>query len=122
MSKEQVNHPDHYNTQPIECIEIVKLYYFNVGNAIKYIWRCEHKGNKLQDLEKAKFYIKEELKLEREFSFNPLDYGLPQYFDDLDLTFSKNIYDAIYYVYGFYDKKRLLKCLYAIDNEIFTLI
>ena len=37
---------------------------FSLGNAIKYIARCEHKGNKKQDLEKAIFYLKRELEKE----------------------------------------------------------
>ena len=122
MSKEQVNHPDHYNTQPIECIQIAELYNFNIGNAIKYIWRCEHKGNKLQDLEKAKFYIKREIELDREFYVDFKGTNLSMYFDDLNLTFNDNIYSALWNLYSYYNKKRLLKCLEYIDNEIFTLI
>jgi len=122
MSKEQVNHPDHYNTQPIECIQIAELYNFNVGNAIKYIWRCEHKGNKLQDLEKAKFYIKREIELDREFWVDFKGTDLSMYFDELNLTFNDNIYSALWSLYSYYNKKRLLKCLEYIDNEIFTLI
>lgn len=34
---------------------------FNLGNAIKYIWRCDSKGAKIEDLEKAMFYIKDEI-------------------------------------------------------------
>jgi hypothetical protein len=32
-----------------------------MGNAVKYISRADHKGNKKQDLEKAKWYIDREL-------------------------------------------------------------
>jgi hypothetical protein len=35
---------------------------FNLGNAIKYIWRCEKKGNKIEDLRKALWYIEDEIK------------------------------------------------------------
>lgn len=60
---DQVNSPSHYTQGNIEVIEVIedwKLNY-NLGNAIKYIGRCEHKGNKKQDLEKAIWYIKREL-------------------------------------------------------------
>jgi len=53
-----VNHPPHYNLHPsgIECIEIVRLLPFNVGNAVKYVWRTDHR-NGVQDLEKALWYL-----------------------------------------------------------------
>ncbi len=59
-----VNHPDHYNSHPsgIECIEIVQHMNFCTGNAVKYLWRADWKENALQDLEKAKWYIDQEIK------------------------------------------------------------
>ena len=63
LSKEDNNDvidwPKHYNTgkiQPIDAIEDWKLD-FRLANAVKYIARCEHKGKKKQDLEKAVWYI-----------------------------------------------------------------
>jgi hypothetical protein len=62
---DNVNHPKHYNLHPagIECIDVVRHMNFNLGNAIKYIWRAGLKeGNKnVQDLEKAKWYIENEI-------------------------------------------------------------
>ena len=62
-NKEMVNHPKHYNTGKFEVIEVIEDWNlnFNLGNAVKYISRCEHKGNKKQDLEKAVWYLKREL-------------------------------------------------------------
>ena len=59
-----VNSPTHYNIGKIEVIEAIEDWKlnFNLGNAIKYIARCEHKENKKQDLEKAKWYIERELR------------------------------------------------------------
>lgn len=59
----EVNHPKHYNAHPsgIECIDVVEYMGFNLGNAIKYIWRADEKGNAIQDLEKAKWYIEREI-------------------------------------------------------------
>ena len=34
---------------------------FNLGNAVKYIWRADLKGASEQDLQKAIWYIKREL-------------------------------------------------------------
>ena len=64
-----INHPSHYNEHPsgVECIDIVQHFNFNVGNAIKYLWRAGLKGNrenkacKKQDLEKAKWFIEREI-------------------------------------------------------------
>jgi hypothetical protein len=36
---------------------------FNLGNAVKYIWRADEKGNDMEDLEKARWYIDREIKL-----------------------------------------------------------
>lgn len=59
-----VNHPPHYKAHPsgIECIEITRHMNFNCGNAMKYIWRADHKGANIQDLEKAIWYLNDEIK------------------------------------------------------------
>lgn len=61
--KEAVNHPDHYNSHPsgVECLTVVRHMNFNCGNAVKYIWRADHKGKQLEDLRKAAFYIADEI-------------------------------------------------------------
>jgi hypothetical protein len=58
-----VNHPPHYNAGPIECIDAIasalskeEMIGFCIGNAIKYLWRHQHKGN-IEDLKKAQFYL-----------------------------------------------------------------
>lgn len=58
-----VNHPKHYTSHPsgVECITITRHMTFNIGNAIKYLWRCSDKDNQIQDLEKAVWYIKDEI-------------------------------------------------------------
>lgn len=59
---DNVNHPKHYNSHPsgIECIQVVEHMPFNIGNAIKYLWRTEHK-NGLEDLKKAAWYVNREI-------------------------------------------------------------
>ena len=61
---DMVNHPLHYNKHPsgIECIEITRHMRFNLGNAMKYIWRADLKQDALEDLHKAVFYINDEIK------------------------------------------------------------
>lgn len=58
-----VNHPIHYTVHPsgVECITITEWMGFNLGNAVKYIWRADEKGDALQDLEKAKWYLEREI-------------------------------------------------------------
>lgn len=59
-----VNHPSHYTAHPsgIECIEITQHMNFCLGNAVKYIWRADLKGDSIEDLEKAVWYIRREIK------------------------------------------------------------
>ncbi len=61
--KEAVNHPDHYNSHPsgVECITVVEHMTFNVGSAIKYLWRADYKGSRLEDLKKAQFFVTREI-------------------------------------------------------------
>ena len=54
---DQVNHPSHYTQQPFECIEFTQYMNFPMGNAFKYIWRYPDKGQAIQDLEKAAWYL-----------------------------------------------------------------
>jgi hypothetical protein len=58
-----VNHPTHYTAHPsgVECITVTEWMGFNLGNAVKYIWRADEKGDALQDLEKAKWYLDREI-------------------------------------------------------------
>tara|TARA_R110000803_G_scaffold62167_3_gene122402 strand:- start:345 stop:551 length:207 start_codon:yes stop_codon:yes gene_type:complete len=62
--KDLVNHPPHYTAHPsgIEAIQVTRHMNFNLGNAMKYIWRADLKGNAVQDLQKAVFYINDEIK------------------------------------------------------------
>ncbi len=65
VAPDLVNHPTHYTSDPsgVECIQITRHRSFNIGNAIKYLWRAGLKDSTatVQDLEKAIFYIKDEI-------------------------------------------------------------
>jgi hypothetical protein len=68
MSSNMVTNPPHYTAHPsgIECIEITRHFSFNLGNAIKYIWRAGLKGGEakaLEDLKKAAWYINDQIAL-----------------------------------------------------------
>lgn len=58
-----VNHPSHYNSHPsgVECITVTEHMGFNLGNAVKYIWRADEKGNAIEDLKKARWYVEREI-------------------------------------------------------------
>jgi hypothetical protein len=66
-----VNHPPHYTSDPsgIECIQVTRHRTFNIGNAIKYLWRAGLKTEadkkatekQIEDLRKAIFYINDEI-------------------------------------------------------------
>jgi hypothetical protein len=68
---DNVNHPEHYIKHPsgVECIEVTEHYNFNVGNAIKYLWRAGIKteegksqaDKQIEDLQKAAWYVNREI-------------------------------------------------------------
>lgn len=65
QTEDVVNQPKHYTSDPsgVECIQITRHRNFNIGNAIKYLWRAGLKDSSkhIQDLEKAVFYIQDEI-------------------------------------------------------------
>lgn len=73
---ERVHHPKHYNMHPsgIECIDVIEHMTFNVGSAVKYLWRAGLKPGEgtLHDLKKAAWYISREIeKAEKELGVKP---------------------------------------------------
>ncbi len=58
-----IRHPPHYRQHPsgVECWTITRHMNFNLGNAIKYIWRAGKKGPAVEDLQKAIAYIEDEI-------------------------------------------------------------
>lgn len=65
-----VDHPKHYNDLPaqchacgetVECIDVVEEMVFNLGNAVKYLWRVGAKDDAITDLKKAAWYINREI-------------------------------------------------------------
>ena len=63
MNKDMVNDPPHYKDGGIETIDFIeaKKLGFNLGNAIKYISRAGKKGDALEDLKKARWYLNREI-------------------------------------------------------------
>lgn len=64
MSADVVNHPSHYQTAAgLETIDVIEAFElnFNLGNAVKYLLRAGKKGDRLEDLKKAAWYIAREI-------------------------------------------------------------
>ena len=65
--KDPVNHPEHYTSGNIECLDAIKAAlgdnykYYVQGNVLKYVWRFNRK-NGLEDLKKARFYLDDFIK------------------------------------------------------------
>ena len=70
LNKENVDHPTHYNQGKIEVIDAIEDWALNFaeGNVVKYVARHRFKGEPLEDLKKAKFYL--DKLIEREVSKN----------------------------------------------------
>jgi len=58
-----VNKPMHYQGEVFEAIEVIDDFglNFNLGNVVKYILRCGKKGNAIEDLRKADYYLNREI-------------------------------------------------------------
>ena len=65
MSDKNVDHPAHYGgaDNPYEAIRVVEAWQldFCLGNVIKYISRAGKKGDALEDLKKARWYLEREI-------------------------------------------------------------
>lgn len=73
-----VNHPPHYTAHPsgVECIQITEHMGFCLGNAVKYLWRADLKGDAIEDLRKARWYIDREI-ARREAAARPAPEAVP---------------------------------------------
>lgn len=70
---DNVEHPSHYTSHPsgVECITVTRHFCFDIGNAIKYLWRAGLKkeqgmsnlDKEIEDCNKAIWYIKDHVKM-----------------------------------------------------------
>jgi hypothetical protein len=60
---DMVNNPPHYTAGGMETIDFIeaKSLGYNLGNVVKYITRADHKGDKHEDLCKARWYLNREI-------------------------------------------------------------
>jgi hypothetical protein len=64
MQNDLVNHPSHYNIGKIEVIDFIEdqKLDFHSGNAVKYVCRAGKKGDEIEDLKKAIWYLERKIK------------------------------------------------------------
>jgi hypothetical protein len=63
MAEDLINHPPHYrHPSGVECITVTEHMSFLRGNAMKYLWRAGTKGNEIEDLKKARWYLDREIR------------------------------------------------------------
>ena len=62
-AKPDAVNPGHYRSHAsgIECIQVTEHMSFNLGNAVKYIWRVDDKGDPVENLRKSRWYIDREI-------------------------------------------------------------
>lgn len=67
VTHDPVNHPAHYKVGGIETADFIlaKQLDYWLGNVVKYVSRAQHKGNYLQDLEKAQWYLSRAIEMEK---------------------------------------------------------
>lgn len=60
---EAVNHPPHYTAGGMEAIDVIEAFGlgFHLGNAAKYVLRAGRKGDAIEDLKKARWYLDREI-------------------------------------------------------------
>jgi len=63
LQADMVNNPAHYKVGGIETIDFIeaKGLSYNLGNVVKYVTRAGYKGNRKEDLEKARWYLTREI-------------------------------------------------------------
>ena len=81
--KDAVNHPEHYETNGIECIDAMiasqgkdSTREFCLCNAFKYIWRNKHKKSSVEDIKKAVWYLEKFLQLSDDKAYIRVDFDV----------------------------------------------
>lgn len=79
MTHDPVNHPQHYcQISGVECIDVIENFTFCIGSAIKYAWRAGLKGDQIEDLRKARWFLDREISRLEAFFDNTSSLGHSQ--------------------------------------------
>jgi len=124
MSNEQVNHPSHYGGEnnPYETIKVIDDWGlhrdFYVANAVKYISRAGKKGDIIEDLQKAVWYLKARAKIDYDYSFSYSRIDLVDVLNSWNLD--EELEWAIWHIYvgfvQFSSQRRDLSIKFAIER------
>lgn len=99
MSEDVVNNPAHYNQNGIEVIDVIETYAkgdFRLANVIKYVCRCEYKGRKLQDLQKAAWYLDRVIEELQHEEWKGIDRGVSDWtLDDIEPPTPEAVVDTL---------------------------
>ena len=62
-----ISHPPHYTFSHVEVIDAIEAWElgYHLGNVVKYVARAAHKGRRLEDLQKAQWYLQREIERQR---------------------------------------------------------
>lgn len=79
---DMVNHPPHYNFGPHETIDVIEAWElpYHLGNVVKYVSRAKRKGNEIEDLKKALWYLQRYIDMREKESHS--DFYQMSLFDD----------------------------------------
>ena len=97
---DNVNAPKHYTSHAsgIECIQIAELLPFNLGNAIKYLWRSDLKWDKQEDTKKAIFYLRRQVSLGEYPFYTATDHSQIKHFLKLIKAVDVKLYTTCYII------------------------
>lgn len=101
---EKVNHPDHYNTDSYECIDVMEEVFgteavknFCKLNAFKYLWRADKK-DEMDDIRKAQWYLEHMRSLDTEEESDEDEQESDEW-EDVSEHLSEHVYDAFRNLY-----------------------
>lgn len=135
MTSNNIEHPSHYNQSEIETWDLTKAFQLDAYtfNAIKYLMRAGNKGtdSHIVDLEKATQYLEKydlenpsisiiykDYYLFKEDNSKLFSYAVSYVMSKIELTVSKNIYQAIELILLEFPVINIRRVINLIDCEI----
>lgn len=123
MNNDIINHPSHYTDGKFETIDAIESWRlgYHLGNAVKYISRAgkKSKDTELEDLRKARWYIKRYLDYHREKveSIGAMEYATDKGLDR-DLTLAVRYLVASTYQSGESQDLSVYQALVELERAI----
>lgn len=94
MSKDNINHPEHYTRGSIEVYDFIEAWNldFTIGNVVKYVARAPYKGSFLDDLKKARWYLNKAIEKQEAFIASEVTNTLDKGYDISPTAVSNYMY------------------------------